>query len=290
MTQSDFKFFSKVDQIEVHAFCWSPPGMPIATVQIAHGLAEHAERYARFAEHLNDLGFIVYANDHRGHGRSLLKGGGLGNVGEAAWGGLVADVVQLRDIIAERHAGIPHFIFGHSLGSFAVQQFLLDHSGSVDAAVLSGSTDIAMVAQLVAATGEAPSFDTYNAAFAPNRTDFDWLSRDDAEVDAYVADPMCGMDVDEALSVGMIEAAGQLGDPARLAGIRPDIPVLVLAGDADPLNGALALLHSLVGKYHEAGLTQVDTQFYADGRHEMLNETNREDVERDISGWFMKLM
>lgn len=290
MAQSAFKFLSNADQLEVQAYCMTPDQAPIASVQIAHGLAEHAARYTRLAKHLNGLGFIVYANDHRGHGHSIPDGGKLGSVGEAGWGGLVSDVVQLSETIAEKHADIPNFIFGHSLGSFAVQQFLLDHSASVDGAILSGSTDIAMVAQMVAATGEAPSFDAYNAAFAPNRTDFDWLSRDEAEVDAYVADPMCGMDVDEALTGGLMEVAGQFGDPARLGRIRSDLPLLVLAGDADPLNGALALLHSLIGKYQTAGMTNVATKFYTGGRHEMLNETNRDEVESDISAWLKGLV
>ncbi len=287
MPQSKYMLKSHTDGLELQAYCWTPPKTAVATVQIAHGLAEHGQRYDRFAEHLNRCGFLVYAHDHRGHGGSVPPGKELGTVGAPGWDGLVADVIQHSEYIQAKHDDIPNFIFGHSLGSFAVQQFLLTHSQSVTGAILSGSTDIAMVAQMVAATGQAPSFEAYNAAFAPNRTEFDWLSRDDSEVDKYIADPLCGFDAEEALTAGLMQVAGDLGEPSRLQNIRNDLPLLVLAGDADPLNGALALLHSLVAKYQSAGLSDVVTKFYPGGRHEMLNETNRNEVQRDISDWLM---
>lgn len=288
MAQSEFNIYSEADKTPLKGYVWSPQGAPKAVVQISHGLAEHAQRYKRFAEYLNALGYIVYAHDHRGHGQSIPLQGSLGNVGAAGWQGLVDDVAQVNRMIASEHPDIPKVLFGHSLGSFSAQQFLLDHSDSIDAVVLSGSTDIAMVAQMVAATGEAPSFETYNAAFAPNRTDFDWLSRDHHEVDAYIADPLCGGDVDAELTAGLIKAASALGEASRLASIRNDIPILVLAGDEDPLNANLALLQSLVEKYRAAGLKKVETKFYKGGRHEMLNETNREEVQLDISDWFAR--
>lgn len=285
MPHSEYRFKSETDGLQVQAYSWLPEEAPIASLQITHGLAEHSLRYARFAKRLNTHGVAVLAHDHRGHGRSILGGGKIGEVGEAGWGGLVADLVQHNQLVNAQYPGIPNFLFGHSMGSFAVQQFLLDHSSRIDGAVLSGSTDIALVAQLVAETGEAPSFATYNEAFAPNRTDFDWLSRDEREVDTYVADPLCGFDVEERLMAGLIEAASRLGDPEALKGINPDLPLLVMAGDADPLNAGLALLHSLVGKYQAAGLNRMDTKFYPGGRHEMLNETNRDEVETDIIAW-----
>lgn len=288
MAQTEFNIYSEADQTPLAGYIWSPDGAPKAVVQISHGLAEHAQRYKRFAEYLNALGYVVYAHDHRGHGRSIPLQGSLGNVGEAGWKGLVDDVAQVNRMIAHEHPDIPKILFGHSLGSFSVQQYLLDHSNTIDAAVLSGSTDIAMVAEMVAATGEAPSFDTYNAAFAPNRTAFDWLSRDEFEVDLYVDDPLCGGEVDGELTVGLIGAAPALGDAARLAAIRNDIPILILAGDEDPLNANLALLNSLVEKYKSAGLKRVETKFYKGGRHEMLNETNRDEVHIDISDWFAR--
>ena len=259
---------------------------PVASIQIAHGLGEHSKRYGRLASALAAAGFAVYAHDHRGHGGSLKSSGVLGDAGEAGWNGLVADVAQHQKIIRNEHEeGLPTFLFGHSMGSFAAQQYILDHSSKIDGVVLSGSTDIATVAQMIAQTGEAPSLESYNAPFEPARTPFDWLSHDEAEVDAYIADPLCGFDPPEAFSMSMLAAVSQLGEPKRLAGIRNDLPMFILAGDADPLNAGLMLLNGLIEKYKAAGVQNIETKFYPGGRHEMLNETNRDEVTSDIVGW-----
>ena len=284
-THKTLQFRSQADGLTIHGDMWIPEAKPIAALQIAHGLAEHCRRYDRVARQLTDHGFIVYAHDHRGHGRSLTGPGALGDAGKGGWNGLVSDVVQHNAAIRNAHPGLPVYLLGHSMGSFAAQQVLLDHSRELDGAILSGSTDFAMVAQLVASTGQAPSFDAYNAAFAPNRTAFDWLSRDEEEVDAYIDDPLCGFDAPEAFIADMMAAAPQLGDPDRVAGIRPDLPLYVFAGDRDPLNAGLALLHSLTSRYEAAGLKDITTKYYADGRHEMLNETNHHEVAADLIGW-----
>ncbi len=285
MTHETSVLTSNVDGLELKVDKFRPAGEAVGAVLIAHGLAEHGARYARFAEFLNKAGYAVYTHDHRGHGGSLFGEGRLGDAGEAGWNGLVADLVQHAEQVSSHHQDVPFILFGHSMGSFAAQAFLLDHSGAIDGCVLSGSTDVSVVAELVAASDEPPSLKAYNAPFEPARTDFDWLSRDEAEVDAYVADPLCGFDAPPEFMASMMGAAGPLGDPAKVGGIRSDLPLLVMAGDADPLNGELALLHSLVDRYQKAGLTNVATRYYAGGRHEMLNETNRDEVMADVLAW-----
>ncbi len=285
MQHTTFELPSEADGLSLAGYAWTPDAAPVASIQIAHGLGEHSKRYERLASALTAAGFAVYAHDHRGHGGSQLASGVLGDAGDVGWNGLVADVAQHQKLVRKEHEGLPTFLFGHSMGSFAAQQYVLDHNSDIDGVILSGSTDIATVAQMIAQSGEAPSLESYNAPFEPARTPFDWLSRDEAEVDAYIADPLCGFDPPETFSMSMLLAVSQLGDPARLAGIRNDLPMFVLAGDADPLNAGLMLLNGLIEKYKAAGLANIETKFYPDGRHEMLNETNRDEVTGDIVGW-----
>lgn len=283
-----FQFVSEQDGLEVAAYAWPAPAEPKGIVQIAHGVAEHALRYARFARSLNAAGYSVFAHDHRGHGQSLFADGALGDAGEAGWGGLVSDIAQYTNIIMEAAPDLPLFLFGHSMGSFAAQHLLLDHSDKAAGVILSGSTDIGVLAAMIAAGGEAPSLAAYNAAFEPARTPFDWLSRDEREVDVYVADPLCGWEPPDAFAASMIAGAPHYADPAQLSVVRRDLPILFAAGDADPLNGKLALLNGLVEKYRAAGFVEVESIIYPGARHEILNETNRNAVTDDIIQWLHK--
>jgi alpha-beta hydrolase superfamily lysophospholipase len=170
------------------------------------------------------------------------------------------------------------------MGSFAVQQFVLDNSDTIDAMVLSGTTVLDLLEP--ALNLEEPiDLAMFNAPFAPARTEFDWLTRDEAIVDAYVADPWCGMGLDLGAGQAMFAGARRLADPAALGAIRSALPVLIVVGDADPVNGQMQLVHALVQRLTEAGLGDVTLQSYPDGRHEILNETNRDEVTRRLVEW-----
>jgi alpha-beta hydrolase superfamily lysophospholipase len=132
------------------------------------------------------------------------------------------------------------------------------------------------------------TFGQYNAAFKPNRTDFDWLSRDDAEVDLYVADPLCGFGVDATATAGLVAAGPRLGEPEALAGIRSDLPLYLVAGSADPLNFDLALLELVVQRYRDAGLVDITTDFHLGARHEVFNETNRDEITDNLLAWLTR--
>ena len=283
MTRSEFRFRSDSDGLSIRAYKWRPDARPRAVVQIAHGLAEHGARYGRFAGALNARGYAVYATDHRGHGGSLPESGRLGDIGSGGWAGLVSDVAQLGALAREENRGLPLVLFGHSMGSFAVQDFLLDRSALVDAAIMSGSSDLPSLAQALSA-GADVSFGSFNAAFEPARTAFDWLSRDEAEVDAYVADPQCGFDAPD-FAAQMFPLAARLADTNDLQRVRPNLPLLIFGGDRDPVGGAGALLNMLSGRYRAAGLRDVTLKLYSEGRHEMLNEINRDEVTADIADW-----
>ncbi|MFI5307444.1 MAG: alpha/beta fold hydrolase [Polyangiales bacterium] len=279
MPDQTYQLSSAVDGMMLQAYAWRAPRAPRAVVVIAHGAAEHALRYERFARALNLGGYEARALDHRGHGRSL-GAGGLGDMGEGGWDALVADLGQLIDHTRAVHAGVPVVLFGHSMGSFAAQQYCPDGSAAIAALVLSGST-----AWEPPQAGAAPAPFAPNAPFEPARTPYDWLSRDPVEVDAYIADPLCGFETQRGRRPGPRFDAGRLGDPAALRRIRSDLPVLLVSGDEDPINRKLEGLRLLERRWRAAGVRRIDTRYYAGGRHEMLNETNRDEVTRDVVAW-----
>jgi alpha-beta hydrolase superfamily lysophospholipase len=275
MPDSAFRIISGADGTSLQAYAWRSAAPPRAVVVIAHGAAEHALRYERFGRALGAAGFASYALDHRGHGKSPGPKG-LGDFGAAGWPGLVADLGQLLDHARSANARLPLALFGHSMGSFAAAELTFDRSGSLDALVLSGST----------ALGPGVALDmNFNAPFEPARTPYDWLSRDPAEVDQYVADPLCGFESqgDRAPTPETFQRA--LFDADAPRSVRSDLPVLLVAGDADPINVKLAGLRLLETRWREAGVKRVDTRYYPGGRHEMLNETNRDEVTSDIVTW-----
>ncbi|MDA1004104.1 MAG: alpha/beta fold hydrolase [Chloroflexi bacterium] len=282
MLSTTFRFTSDVDGFGLQGYRW-PHEPARAVVVIAHGAAEHSLRYDRFANALNAAGYDVWSLDHRGHGRSPGPAG-RGDYGAGGWDALVADVRQLIARARTAAAGAPVILFGHSMGSFAAQQLILDHSAEIDALVLSGSG----TREPPADGAPAPAF-TPNVQFEPARTPYDWLSRDDAEVDKYIADPLCGFETQTARSPRVGADPRRLVDPRALADIRPDLPMLFVSSDRDPVGRNLEGLHLLERRYRDAGLRRIDTHYYAGGRHEMLNETNRDEVTARLVDWLNEI-
>jgi alpha-beta hydrolase superfamily lysophospholipase len=283
MPDEVFRFESAADGMSIQAYRWSAAD-PRATIVIAHGAAEHALRYERFARALNAARMEVWAADHRGHGQTAGPDH-LGEYGAGGWDALVADVGQLIGIARAASPAPPLALFGHSMGSIAAQQFAPDGSASIDALVLSGSTALP-----VPRDGATPPILAPNSGFEPARTPFDWLSRDEAEVDKYVDDPFCGFDMSQMRGPGRRADPARLSDPARLRRIRPDLPCLFLAGEKDPFNRDLEGLRTLEQWWRGAGVRRIDTLYYEGGRHEMLNETNRDEVTSDVVGWFRDVL
>lgn len=278
-------FVSAADGLEIATSAWvDVDGEPRGAVQIAHGLAEHAARYGRFAEALNAAGFLAFATDHRGHGRTGRDA--LGDFGAPGFDGLIADVVQYGKAIDATNPGLPVFLLGHSMGSFAAQAAIVDHADVWSGVVLSGSSAIdVLAAGLADAPPDAPAgLEAFNAGFE-HRTGYEWLSRDTSEIDAYVADPWCGFEVPDETLAQLFGPAARVADPEVLAGIRRDLPILIASGSADPLAGGGDLVELLGQRYRDAGVADVNVTVYPDGRHEILNETNRDQVTADIIDW-----
>jgi alpha-beta hydrolase superfamily lysophospholipase len=246
-------------------------------------------RYGALARALTDRGLVVYGQDHRGHGATARSEEELGQLGPDGWTQLVDDVDLLVSLIRDQQPGLPLVLLGHSMGSFAVQQYLLKHSDRVDAVVLTGTTALD---QLEPALDLDKPIDlaAFNAAFEPARTEFDWLSRDEAIVDAYIADPRCGFGIDVDAGKDMFAGARRMADPGQVTAIRPDLPLYIAAGEWDPVNANLVLLHVLVDRYRAAGLTDVTVRTYPGARHEILNETNRDEVVARILDWIDQVL
>jgi alpha-beta hydrolase superfamily lysophospholipase len=267
--------FTSRDGIEVQTYRWAPDGTPKAVVQVQHGLAEHAGRYRRFAEALTGAGYLVYAPDARGSGRTAR--GAYGSWGDDGWPGWVDDVALLGERIRRDHPELALGLFAHSMGSFATQQYLLDNFDDVDAVVLSGSTEVGWLVPVLDSE-EPANLSAFNAPFE-DRTGFEWLSRDTAEVNAYVDDPACGWEAPPLPGITTLSAAA---DPSLIAAIRDDLPLLIVSGAADPLVHGGSAIELLASRYRAAGLRDVEVRVYPDARHEILNETNREEVTADV--------
>ena len=282
MPSTPFRYPS-ADGLEITGHRWDPDGDPVAAVQVAHGMGEHVLRYEELAQALNQAGFVVYGQDHRGHGGSASPGA-EGDLGPGGWPALVDDIGLLSAKIRAEYPDLPLFALAHSMGSFAIQQYLLDHSADVDGVILTGTASIDLLEPALD-LDQPLDLTLFNLPFQPARTDYDWLSRDEAIVDAYISDPMCGFGIDTASAKAMFAGARRLADPAQVAAMRPDLPVYLAAGEMDPVNGGLTLLDALAERYRAAGLTDVTVQVYPGARHEILNETNRAEVTAALIAW-----
>ena len=277
------------DGAEIVGYRWDPADKPRGTVQLTHGMGEHVQRYDALARALTGRGLVVYGQDHRGHGATARSADELGQLGPDGWTHLVDDIDLLMSRIHDEQPSLPLVLLAHSMGSFAVQQYLLDHSDRVDAVVLTGTTALD---QLEPALDLDKPIDlaVFNAAFQPARTEFDWLSRDEAIVDAYIADPRCGFGMDTDAAKDMFAGARRMADPGQVAAMRPDLPLYIAVGELDPVNANLALLNVLVDRYRAAGLTDVTVATYPGARHEILNETNRGEVVASILDWIDQVL
>jgi alpha-beta hydrolase superfamily lysophospholipase len=285
------QFFEDADGVSVYSRWW-PVAAPRGVVLVSHGASEHCARYDRFAAALNDAGFAAAAVDHRGHGRTAPSSG-AGVMGPGGGISVVNDLHQLRTAAAATFGvETPMLLFGHSMGSLIALAYLTRHSAALAGAVLCGfptdPNDTSAVAELLAGAvaggmrDQAVADLADTSALGPQRTRYDWLSRDDAEVDRYIADPMCGDD--NPLTYGYL---ADLFDVVAPAGEHLDAiscPLLVIAGDKDPAGGMGAHPAALAEALRAAGRS-VDLTIYPDARHELLNETNRDDVTADIIRW-----
>jgi alpha-beta hydrolase superfamily lysophospholipase len=286
------------DGAKIQVYRWAPEAPPRAIVQIAHGLCEHAGRYARLAEALTGAGCLVYASDHRGHGPSAAPDD-LGYFAESdGWRKALDDLWAVNRRAAIDLPGGKIVLFGHSMGSIMGQQFIAEHGDALAGVALSGSNGpppaILPLGRILARLermrlgGRGRSalllqliFGQYNKPFRPARTEFDWLSRDAAEVDKYIGDPLCGFPFTVQLAVDLLDALAPIASAKTVARAPKNLPIYVLSGARDPVG---ANIQGLITAYRLAGLS-VTAKIYPEARHEMLNELNRDEVVTDFLAW-----
>lgn len=284
----EFWFISK-DGTQIACRRWQSLGPSRGVLQIAHGLGEHSGRYSELITGLQEAGFVVYANDHRGHGRTAATREKLGDFDEGGFDLLVEDMVELTRIARKESPEKPFILFGHSMGSFAAQQYILDHSYVVDGLALSGSGSPDGLAKL-ATFASAKEYNFLNARFEPARTPFDWLSRDCRLVDQFMRDPLCFPSLQPKSAESFLAASTRLAEAAELSKIRPDLLVYLFSGSEDPVGEQLEGVRILIKRYRQAGVRNISHDFYEGGRHEMLNEINRGEVRTNLLVWLSRVL
>ncbi|MGW7051521.1 alpha/beta fold hydrolase [Streptomyces sp. NPDC054887] len=293
------------DGAQIAAYTWLPEsGRPHALVQIAHGAAEHALRYDRFARHLVSHGYGVIASDHRGHGATAAATGGYGVVGENSWRAVVDDLRAVGDQARALHPGVPVVLLGHSLGSMLARDYAQEYPDDLAGLILSGTFRTLPGAELQKSIDELEAeiaergrtarssylpalFSSFNDAY-PHRTGFEWLSRDEAEVDAYAADERCGFAFSAGLALDWVHAIRKINDPRNLARVPADLPVHIAVGTEDPCNQGMTLVYELLEDFRYHGTEDLTWKGYAGARHEILNETNRDEVHDDLTAWLAR--
>ncbi|SCY82102.1 alpha/beta hydrolase [Alkaliphilus peptidifermentans] len=280
---------------------------PKAIVQIAHGMAEHKERYDSFAKFLNREGCDVYANDHRGHGETA---GNIENLGyfaeDEGWSKVIADMNQLTTIIKEENPNIPVILFGHSMGSFLTRGYIQAYGTDVSAVILCGTGgsqgilgDIAvLLAKLeVNRLGKRNRskvmdkllFGSFNKAFKPNRTGYDWLTRDEKQVDKYIKDKYCGEIATAGFYYDLLKGIKEINKKGNMQKTPKKLSMLIISGDNDPVGGNTKGVMEVYNSYRKLGMENISYKFYENSRHEILNEINKEEVYNDIARWIKNL-
>ena len=296
------------DDKEIHVYEWIPEDEQNikAVVQIAHGMAEHAARYEDFALFLNKHNYAVFANDHKGHGKTA---GVLENLGYFAdkngFQQVVDDMRSLTNKINERFPGKPVFLSGHSMGSFLSRYYSIGDSSKLKGLILSGTAGhpgiLGKLGKIISSIiiafygrkSQTPlmtklSFGAYNNAFKPNRTEYDWLSRDNNQVDKYVNDLFCGTVFTAGFYKDLLGGLLYINDQTEINKTSPELPVYLIAGDKDPVSENGKGMAKVYEKYKKAGIKDVEIKLYPDARHEVLNETNKDEVYNDILNWLEK--
>ena len=299
----EFTFTTSTGMNQIRAKKYLPDGEAKAIVQIAHGIAEHIDRYAEFMEFLAGNGYIVVANDHLGHGKSINGPEDLGFfAARDGWNYVLRDMEKLHDRTVKEHPGLPYVMFGHSMGSFLTRTYLIQYPGKYDAAILSGTGHqakamvlggYALASAAVKLYGprkvgeklNAIAFGAYNNGFENPRTEFDWLSRDEAQVDKYIADPLCGFVATVSLFRDMMGGIKFITDQKNINTMSRTQPVYFMSGDCDPVGDNGKGVERAYKAFCDAGLHDVMIRLYPGGRHEMLNEVNKYDVYQDILSW-----
>lgn len=302
-TFKDFYFNSSTGKNKIHARMCVPDAEPRAIVQIIHGIAEYIDRYDEFMSFLADNGIIAVGTDHLGHGKSIESEEQTGFFAyDNGWDYAVRDEEVLRLAMHENYPELPIIVFGHSMGSFMARTLLIRYPDAFNAAIISGTGNqgAALVngglfmGNLVTGLKGAHhyskflnnlAFGSYNKIYDNPKTEYDWLSRDEANVQKYIDDPLCGFIPSCSLFRDMMTGVKFITNKKNLTVMNKDMPVYFMSGDMDPVGECGKGVQKAYNNFLEAGMKDVSIKLYPGGRHEMLNEINKDEVYTDILAW-----
>ena len=292
------------DNHVIPIYSWSPSGKAKAIIQILHGLGEHALRYHQVAKKFTENGYSVIIHNQRGHGETISPSD-LGHFSDTlGWEKLISDCRAVQKYSLEQSPQIPLILLGHSMGSYIAQSFVMRHPKDTNVLILSASTwpqkkKLKLITILAkfeiwrrgirtkSALLNKLGFSDFNKSFSPNRTDFDWLSRDEQIVDDYMADPLCGFQSSNQLWLDLINGLIEISHKDSLKKIPSSLPILITGGELDPVGGS-AGLKKLTANYQQTNHNQVTLKIYSQARHEILNEINKAEVMKNILSWISK--
>lgn len=305
MAKLNFVFRSG-DGTDIYVYKWEPDDLASlkGAVQLVHGMVEHAGRYEHFAKELTGRGYVVYANDHRGHGKTAADEEELGHLdAKGGWNNLVADVHQLSLIIKKENPELPLFLFGHSMGSFIARDYISKYGKLLKGVIICGSGytpgmlvnfGLALSKREIRKFGQKHrsefinkiAFSSNNKKFEPAKTEFDWLSRDAEVVNNYIQDKLCGGVCTAGFYINLFRGLKEIQAINTVSEIPKELPIFIISGKDDPVGSYGSAAEKLYKSYKKVGIKEVNMKIYNDCRHELLNEINRDEIIiEDIIGW-----
>ncbi|WP_247739318.1 alpha/beta hydrolase [Bacillus sp. 165] len=293
-------YFHTTDGHKIHTKKWIEGKSPKAIVQIAHGMAEHIERYNAFANELLKHDIYVYGNDHRGHGQT--SGTPRYFSEENGFEKVVNDMYELTNLIREEQGNVSIFLFGHSMGSFLARRYIQLYGNEIRGVLLSGTGGnpgiLGKIGRTIAKweckrngrTSPSPlldklTFGNFNKQFQPARTQFEWLTRNDAEVDKYIEDSLCGGIFTAGFFHDLLTGLKIINKKKNIQLVPSALPIYIFSGSQDPVGNNTKGVQQVCNTFQRAGVTNITFKLYEGGRHEMLNEINQEEVYTDIINW-----
>lgn len=298
-------FIKTADNKDIYVYCWNQVTKPKGVLQIFHGMVEHSARYREFAKFLNEHNYIVYSNDHRGHGKTADNTDELGYIGEDGFNKIVEDEYQITKLIQKKHSGFPITILGHSFGSFIAQEYIIRYGNQINGVILSGSavrTGADVFAGKVLSSigkyifGERKkahfinylAFYNYNKGIQNCKSKNQWLSSDENEVKKYDEDQFCGVICSIGFYYNFFRGISNLYKNERLAKIPKGLPIFIVSGKQDPVGKYGELVRKLYNIYIRLGIRNVKLKLYENRRHELLNELDKHEVYNEILEWVNK--
>lgn len=305
MKKADFSFTDRLNHT-IQVYKWTPKDWIKSIILISHGMTEHANRYHFFAQCLIEQGYGVYCMDHIGHGKTASAKEDLGHFPREGFNLSVENLHLLTQMIKKEHPNTPVILFGHSMGSFFAQNYMYKYGDEINGCILSGTSGKQSMAALgvyladllIRLQGEKHKsellhslcFGKFNSYFKPTKTDFDWLSRDAEEVNKYINDPYCGFICTTQFYYEFFKGLSNLHNKKYLTCIPKELPIYIFSGDKDPVGKHSKSIKKLIKLYRTMNVQNLEYKLYQDGRHEMLNEINKEQVIKDIIDWLDKLI